>query len=891
MPLHDKTFIISFNTCKMFCSQGLRNLVFLIIAALSFLMPLNVSGQHTADSLRHLMKSANELRRGELNVEMATYFLGQNPDSALYYSNRAIEIGRKNNNHVIVIRSYAKIGEAYQKQNKMKEAISFYLKGLALAEKHNEKSLAGTIYNGIGVCYFYQNNPKKAEEYLKLAAQAKKEGNDYQYYALITTNLAILQISSGSPNEAIKTLRDAEKTLLKKKQPEYLATVYNSLGAAYQTVKPDSCVYYYEKSLEFALENKDLVNQMTAYQNIGDYHLEKKNYAGAIEYMKKAIAVNDKRPEDQFKPALYDRIGLAYESVGDFKNAYHYKKLESEARQRLFSVQKQKDVDELEIRYQSEKKEKEIQLNKQEIEKGKNQRNLILFGALLVLLIAGFITYLLFQRKKITQQFEQEKLKMFENIFHEIRTPLTLINGPIQLMKQDPGIGNPEHLVLMERNSKKLIRLVDELLDASKLGKGSFQLHYTTGNIGGFIDDIVNSFAGEAAQDKNIIYDKNNLGANYSFPSNALEKILSNLIGNAVKYCPGGSEIHIISGIERGKLVIEIKDNGPGIPEKEQKKVFRRFFRGKYAAGTNGTGIGLSLVKELVELTHGTIKMQSSSSGTTFTVSIPIEEQEAITVPAQQEGIPTLLLAEDDADTAAFTISVLQDSFRVIHAKNGQYAINLIREELPDIVLSDIMMPEKDGIELLKEIRSDEFTSHLPVILFSAKASLESRLEGLGYGADAYISKPFSPDELKLTVRNLYTTIQRNRENYQASIRSPKTFEERIKSDNAYVNKVVACIIENIDKPEYSVNELSDDMAVSRSQLHRKLAALTGFSTTNFIRMIRLEKAKDLLLTNDGNISEIAYKCGFSSQSYFTKSFTEHFGKSPSQFTKDQQIL
>ncbi|MEL1245027.1 ATP-binding protein [Flavobacterium sp. DGU11] len=890
MPLHDKTFIISFNTCKMFCSQGLRNLVFLIIAALSFLMPLNVSGQHTADSLRHLMKSANELRRGELNVEMATYFLGQNPDSALYYSNRAIEIGRKNNNHVIVIRSYAKIGEAYQKQNKMKEAISFYLKGLALAEKHNEKSLAGTIYNGIGVCYFYQNNPKKAEEYLKLAAQAKKEGDDYQYYALITTNLAILQISTGSPNEAVKTLRDAEKTLLKKKQPEYLATVYNSLGAAYQTVKPDSCVYYYEKSLEFALENKDLVNQMTAYQNIGDYHLEKKNYAGAIEYMKKAIAVNDKRPEDQFKPALYDRIGLAYESVGDFKNAYHYKKMESEARQRLFSVQKQKEVDELEIRYQSEKKEKEIQLNKQEIEKGKNQRNLILFGSFLVLLIAGFITYLLFQRRKITQQFEQEKLKMFENIFHEIRTPLTLINGPIQLMKQDPGIGNPEHLVLMERNSKKLIRLVDELLDASKLGKGSFQLHYTTGNIGGFIEDIVNSLAGEAAQDKNIIYDKNNLGANYSFPSNALEKILSNLIGNAVKYCPGGSEIHIISGIEGGKLVIEIKDNGPGIPEKEQKKVFRRFFRGKYAAGTNGTGIGLSLVKELVELTHGTIKMQSSSSGTTFTVSIPVEEQEAITVQAQQEGIPTLLLAEDDADTAAFTISVLQDSFRVIHSKNGQQALDLIREELPDIVLSDIMMPEKDGIELLKEIRSDEFTSHLPVILFSAKASLESRLEGLGYGADAYISKPFSPDELKLTVRNLFTTIQRNRENYQASIRSPKTFEERIKSDNAYVNKVIGSIIVNIDNPEYSVNELSDDMAVSRSQLHRKLVALTGFSTTNFIRMVRLEKAKDLLLNNDGNVSEIAYKCGFSSQSYFTKSFTEHFGKSPSQFIKDQQI-
>jgi len=194
-------------------------------------------------------------------------------------------------------------------------------------------------------------------------------------------------------------------------------------------------------------------------------------------------------------------------------------------------------------------------------------------------------------------------------------------------------------------------------------------------------------------------------------------------------------------------------------------------------------------------------------------------------------------------------------------------------------------MPGKDGIELLHEIRANELTNHLPVVLFSAKASLESRLEGLQHGADAYISKPFSPEELKLIIRNLFTTVQRNKDAYTDSIHSERTFEERIKSQHAYVNKVIDCIISHIDDHTYSVNELSDDMSVSRSQLHRKLVALTGFSTTNFIRMIRLEKAKDLLVNNDGNITEIAYKCGFSSQSYFTRSFTEYFGKSPSQLT------
>jgi two-component system sensor histidine kinase ChiS len=867
----------------------MRSFKFLAIILMFTVLPLWLNAQNTADSLRSLMRNANEVRKGEINIELAAYFLSRNSDSAIYYSNKAIQIGKENNNHVIIIRSYTQIGEAYQKESKMREALSYYLKGLELAEKHGEKSLAGTIYNGIGVCYFSQNDPKKAEHYFKLAAQAKKDANDYQYYAIISTNLAGLQIMNQSYTEAIKTLKDVEKTLLKKKQSQYLPTVYNSLGAAYQAVKPDSCLYFYEKGLQLALKQKDLVNQMTTYQNIGDYHLEQKNYSAAIDYMKKAIAVNDRRPEDQYKPALYDRISIAYETIEDFKNAYQYKKLENAARQRLVSVQKQKEAEELEVRYQTEKKEKEIQLNKQEIERGKNQRNLIVFAAFLVLLIAGFITYLLFQRRKITQQFEQEKLKMFENIFHEIRTPLTLIDGPIQIMKQQPELTNREHLVLMERNSKKLIRLVNELLDASKLGKGSFTVDYTTGNIGNFIDDIVGSFANEAASKDIKLMSEQNVAGNHSFPANAIEKIFSNLIGNAIKYCPAGSEISIKSSIEANRLVAEVKDNGPGIPEKEQKKVFRRFFRGRHSSGTNGTGIGLSLVKELVQLTNGAILLQSNASGTTFGLSVPIEEVEnPAGVLSANEDIPVLLLAEDDPDTAAFTITVLQEDFRVVHAKNGQEAIGIIRESLPDIVLSDIMMPEKDGIGLLKEIRTDELASHLPVVLFSAKASLDSRLEGLSHGADAYIPKPFSPEELKLTIRNLFSTIRKNRENYRAGIQSAKTFEERIKSENTYVNKVIGSIINNIDDHEYSVNELASDMAVSRSQLHRKLATLTGFSTTNFIRMVRLEKAKDLLLANDGNISEIAYKCGFSSQSYFTKSFTEHFGKSPSQFIKNQ---
>jgi len=863
---------------------------FYFIIVFSIVFPQQIRSQNTADSLHTLIKKTDGLKKGELNLELARHFLPSNQDSCLYYTQIAQKIGQNIKNHSVVIRSYALMGEAYQKQNKMKEAISSYQEGLKLAEKHDEKSLAGTIYNGIGTCYFYLNDPKKAEQYLKQAAQAKKDANDYQYYSFIAANLAALQIMNQSFGEAIHTLKDAEKTLLKNKQDKYLATVYNSLGAAYQGTKSDSCVYYYEKGLELSEKNKDHLTMMTTHQNLGDYYLEKKNYDKAVEYMKKAIAVNELRPEDQYKPALFERISVLYEAMGDFKNAYHYKKLENETRQRLFTPAKQKEIEELEIKYQSEKKEKEIQVHKHEAEKAKSERTALLFGSILLFLVAGFIIYLIFQRRKITQKFEQEKLRMFENILHEIKTPLTLIDGPIQIMKQRSDSSNEEQLGLMERNSKKLMSLVAELLDASKLGRGSFQLHYTNGSVDNFIENTIDTFTSEAkSKDIQITHTKNNVEKHYSFPSNALEKILSNLIGNAVKYCPPKAEIQVASQIEQGRLNIRVSDTGPGIPKNEQKKIFHRFFRGNQTSDVNGTGIGLSLVKELVDLAQGTIHLESNSSGTTFMVSLPVQEAaNVMDSTIQNEGAPLLLLVEDDADTAAFSIAVLKENFQIIHAKNGQQALDLIRENLPDIVLSDVMMPEKDGIELLSAIRSEELTNHLPVVLFSAKASLESRLEGLQHGADAYISKPFSPEELKLTIKNLFTTVQRNREAYKEAIHSEKIFEERVKSQNTYVNKVIGCIVNNIDNQDYSVNELSDNMSVSRSQLHRKLVALTGFSTTNFISMIRLEKAKDLLLNNEGNITEIAYKCGFNSQSYFTKSFTEYFGKSPSQVLKNQ---
>lgn len=861
------------------------------ILILSFLFTGPALFGQSPDSLHQKLSQAKESRKAEIYLELAKSYIENQLDSSLFYAQKSLDASHKNTKITTIISAHSVIAEVYQKQQKLTEAVKTYLKAIRIAEDNNEKTTLGRLYNGLGICYYYMNNFEKTEYYIKKAADAKLAIKDYTYYTVILSNLAALYIRDHRYDDAFKILFEAEKVLIKENEQRFLPHIYNSLGANYELAYPqsDSAEFYYAKSLKSGLSYNDNLVITSSSHNLGKLYLKQKKYTKALEFLNNAKEYNKNQAPSKYLEGIYATISQAYDSIGDYKNAYLYKKMQFDVNQEIFNVENKKALEELEINYQTQKKEVQIQQQQKEIEQGKNQRNSIIFIAVVVFFIFLFVVLFIFQRRKTRRILEQEKLKLFENIVHEIRTPLTLITGPLERIRKNPDENIDEYIRLMENNSQKLIHLINELLDASKLGKGKYRLSNQTGNIHHFIQNIINGFSVEAgSKQMELRFQQKNDLSLHNFPSNALEKIITNLVGNAVKYCPEKSIIEIKSEVKNNVLYLEINDNGRGIPKNEQKKIFDRFYRGKNNPEQNGTGIGLSLVKELIELLNGEIRFESKlQSGTSFYITIPVKT--VSTSPGISEkdiDKPKLLLVEDDDDIAAFSSSVLNDLFTVIRVENGLLASESIRDSIPDIILSDVMMPEKDGIELLQEIKSNELTSHIPVILFSAKTSLESRLQGLVHGADAYIPKPFSPEELKLIVQNLHKTILRNQKEFQASVQSEETFEERMKSKDVYVNKIISLIVKNIEDPTYSVNELSSDMNVSRSQLHRKLTALTGFSTTNFIRMIRLEKARDMLLNNEGNITEIAYACGFNSQSYFTKSFTEHFGKSPSSYMK-----
>jgi signal transduction histidine kinase/DNA-binding response OmpR family regulator len=854
------------------------------------------------DSLHRALHSSEKEHKGEIYFQLSQHWKDIFSDSALFYANQALSIGRQQQDLVLSARALAHLGEIKQLQSDFQQSIDYYFEAIEIAEKIDNQKLLGSFYNGLGISFFYINDLEKAEYYIGKAADNKLALGDHTYYSILTTNLANIFFYNGKYDEAIALLKNAEGVLIEKNQGYYLSSLYNSLGGVYQQGLNDltTAKFYYEKSLHIAIEDNILQNIISGYHNLGILEMLQNNHQEAIGNLNKAKEYALKTDNIVFVTEVYKTLSEAHEKVGDYKNAFLYRGLQMQNKDSILRADKQKAVEELEFRFQNTKKQQQIQLQQQEIqeakliaERQKNRTYLIVLIASTLLLLSLFVIFYVMQKRKTIQLLAQEKSKIFENIVHEIRTPLTLINGPLQLVKAKMSKDSAmlENVQMIEHNSEKLVRLVNELLDVSKLDKGQYALAFQIGDIGLFVDSVIQGFSSEIKQ-KNLelIWEIPTEIKTLRFASNAYEKIISNLLGNAIKYSPSGAKIRVKLSQEGEYTVLTLADEGPGIPDKEKEKIFERFYRLSSHESVKGTGIGLSIVKDLVDLLKGEITLISQQNkGTTFEVRIPFEFVQETALEEQElaDNNPLILIVDDEEDILKFVGEVLRPDFNIVTAKNGEEGLQKVMDRLPDIVLSDVMMPIKDGIQLITEVKSNPLTNHIPVILFSSKASLENRLKGLSVGADVYLPKPFSPDELKLIAKNLYQTIKNAQQEFREELKSEKPFEARILSNNEYVNKGIQFVIKNISNEDYSVNELAADMCISRSQLHRKLTTLTGFSATNFIKMIRLEKAKDLLKENWGNVTEIAYECGFSSQSYFTKSFTEYFGVSPTKFSKN----
>ncbi len=540
-------------------------------------------------------------------------------------------------------------------------------------------------------------------------------------------------------------------------------------------------------------------------------------------------------------------------------------------------------------------------------------------------IIYSFISQRRYMRNQlINERIEKEKIeelnkvkeRFFINISHEFRTPLTLILSPVQdMLDKVNDDWERSQLNIIKKNGDKMLHLVNQLMDYRRAELGVFELKIQTISIDEYVNNIVMLFE-KVAKKKNIGYTYQNLTDKKDFliDPNYLEIILSNLLSNAFKFTDENGEISVILEEKQKKLTLTVKDTGCGIPEDKQDLIFDRFYQVK--DNGLGSGIGLSLVKRLVDLHHGRIFVQTEvGKGTTFVVTFPQDrnqyEQEELdnktsfihannaknidfldddkreyTLNEQQEKIYTLLIVEDNEDVLEYLNGNLSEQYNVITSSNGLEALEQLKENEIDVILTDVMMPEMDGIKLTKKIKQNIRTCHIPIIILSAKSAVEDQLKGLRVGADDYVSKPFTFSLLSMKIQNMLKSRKRILEHYSTSLEiEPEkiTFNEM---DKELLTKAKKIVLDNLDNPYFSTQKFCSEMGMSRSNLHLKLKAITGESTNDFIRKIKFNEASKLLLDGRYNVAEVSTIVGFNSPSYFTTSFKNYFGCLPTEYIK-----
>lgn len=543
-----------------------------------------------------------------------------------------------------------------------------------------------------------------------------------------------------------------------------------------------------------------------------------------------------------------------------------------------------------------------------------HQKMYIVLFSIILLLLIGIMVYIyrtILMKRRIEEEANKAKLQFFTNISHELRTPLTLIADPVNYIIHDDNLNSQQRsmLQIVQRNVLVLTQLVSEILDFRKVQNGKMELRLSDFNLAESMKQWIKLFS-VSAQKKHIAIsmdapDTIMLRAD----QDKIERICYNLLSNALKYTSEGGEISLMAKEEGGRVMISVADNGCGISSDELPYIFNRFYQAKNAG--RGTGIGLAIVKAFTELHHGEVSATSiEGKGSTFTIHIPVRQKGEVTnqptekieqlvepssaeeVPNQARHIdeliqpyqtdkPEVLIIDDNVDIRTYLRSVLSEKYNVSEAADGKVGLELARKIVPDIVLSDIMMPVMDGLAFCQQLKTDKAISHIPVILLTARSLDEQRAEGYEHGADAYLSKPFSLRLLLSRIDNLIESRKKLNQTWSKGVEDDEIGNISNEIDKSFLKQLRKIIQENLANSDLSVEQIGDEIGLSRVQLYRKVKALTGYSPVEIVRKARLTRARHLLQTTERTVSEVAYAVGFSTPSYFSKCYKDEFGENP----------
>ena len=899
-------------------------------------MPLGVCGQSAIDSLGALLSSGTLQGTHRIDAlnKVAYQIRVSFPDSARAYAQEALRLSNDAAYEIGKCDAYIALGLLSWLEPAAEKGIEYGLLALQTGDAAGYKKGMLEANLLLGLVYTELDN-QKAEDF---TARGLTLALDIQNTDGIVRACNALGNHCRRRNDGKEALCYYEmglRYLANRKDISIKNLLLTNVALYYinRDEEREKTKLYLEEALQIAMAFKNKSAELLTRTRMGMYYMNLNDLSRADEQFTRCEKLSDELGTKSALLETYNGLVAVKTKAGRLAEAQAYQQKYFHLKDSLYGLENARQIAVLETQFETEKKDQTIKLLEQEKRIQQIWRDALIGGVALILTIAVLIYRLQRSRTQKTkqlldvQQLLNDKLKevdkfktdFFANISHEFRTPLTLILAPLEneLKKKLPAAGK-KNLILIRRNANRLLELVNQLLDLSKLESGKMELHIRQGELKQFLLAITESFE-SLAQYKQIEFVRNiDLDDQpYWFDQDKTEKIVTNLVSNAFKYTPAGGTVTISADlVDKRDLSIVVTDTGTGIPKEEQEHVFSAFYQTKQAAlQQQGTGLGLPLVKELIKLYHGTISLQSEpGQGTSLTALIPVSKEafdasvvvddgdvrspfyighqtvdldgNHATSPSLLHNKDSILVIEDNNDLREFMAATLQNNnYAVLSASDGEEALQLALKYVPSLVLSDLMMPRMDGMAFTKKIKDDERTSHIPVILLTAKNEPQSRIEGLRTGADDYLTKPFSPDELLVRIDNLISQRKKLALKFRERILVSPTPAPEASLDDKFLDKARTIVDAYLGDYTFTVEQMAEEMNLSRTQLFRKLKALTGLSPNDFIKDIRLKRAAEMIRLKVDIITQIGYAVGFNDQSYFTKCFKKQFGVTPTEFS------
>lgn len=858
-------------------------------------------------------------------------------NEAIGYHRRSLQLALEIKDTLEAIQALNNIGTNFRRMGILDEASTFHYGALLLCEQYSDKNSFTAkknrvvSLNGIGNIHLTLDNRETADSVFRVALAGEHELGSDLGQAINYANLGAIFEARGMTDSALVYYQYSMQYNRAAKSTLGISLCHNHFGRLFeQKGLWDNALQEYRSAYDLMEGNSDRWHWLEACLALARVNISKGDIHTAKKYLARAEKAAKEARSLEHLSEVYRLDYLCYTKQGNCSRALHSYILSRAYADSVRNAENQNHVQNLRVNYEREKSHRELSLIRENYRMEQRTKNIFLISSLFIVLVMvvalGFLWYALRMKsrnQRMMRRMEKVRNNFFTNVTHEFRTPLTVILGlSEQLQKEGTDAEEQKNgLVTIARQGKSLLGLVNQLLEVAKVKSEIGEPEWRHGDAVAYMRMMMEIYRAYARQKQiDLRFIPSDTVIMMDFVPGYFCKIVRNLLSNAFKFTPKGGKIVLAVERKAESFVLRIADSGIGISEDDLPHIFDTFYQGENTDTDLGTGIGLALVRQMALGMDGQISVESTpGKGATFTVVLPLkhgdkawekwspEKQleaemdylariedktpETGTTPVSEDATqPSILIIEDNIDVSYYIGGLLKGEFRLLYARDGEEGIEKAKEYIPDLIITDLMMPEKDGYELCREVRRSDVLNHIPIIVITAKCSEESRVQLLDAGADAYLHKPFNADELHIRIIRLLEQRRLLREKYSRAMHdgTEQSVELSI-ADKSFLTRLNDVVYGMMGNSNLSSDMVADKMCMSLSQLNRKVKVITGFSSSGYILQMRLDKAKRMLASTETPVGDIATKCGFPEISYFSRIFKQTFQMTPSQYRKSHQ--